>query len=210
MKRIWLVAVGALALSGLAAAEGRATVGVNGNVLVAQVAEDVAGAQVTVTGPGDFVLQRSFAPGEAVALSLAARDGAGLQDGQYNFEVVWSPRATPARGAAEAAGAEATVQGPRTSGSFRVSGGQASLPVAAAEPTRGTRRVASSDAPVPPTPDDQVIADDLIVQGSTCVGFDCVNGESFGFDTIRLKENNTRINFDDTSATAGSRPTTGS
>jgi hypothetical protein len=46
---------------------------------------------------------------------------------------------------------------------------------------------------------DQVIPDDLIVQGSLCVGFDCVNNESFGFDTIRLKENSTRIKFEDTS-----------
>lgn len=46
---------------------------------------------------------------------------------------------------------------------------------------------------------DQVIPDDLIVQGSVCVGFDCVNNESFGFDTIRLKENNLRIKFEDTS-----------
>lgn len=47
---------------------------------------------------------------------------------------------------------------------------------------------------------DDVIPDDLIVQGSACVGLDCVNGEVFGFDTIRLKENNTRLQFDDTSA----------
>ena len=47
--------------------------------------------------------------------------------------------------------------------------------------------------------EDQVIPDDLIVQGSLCVGFDCVNNESFGFDTIRLKENNLRIKFEDTS-----------
>ncbi len=53
---------------------------------------------------------------------------------------------------------------------------------------------------------DQVIADDLIVTGSECVGFDCANGESFGFDTIRLKENNLRIAFVDTST--GSFPTT--
>lgn len=52
---------------------------------------------------------------------------------------------------------------------------------------------------------DQVIADDLIVQGSECVGFDCANGENFGFDTIRLKENNTRLKFDDTSS-SGSFP----
>jgi hypothetical protein len=50
---------------------------------------------------------------------------------------------------------------------------------------------------------DFVIADDLIVQGSACVGIDCINNEDFGFDTIRVKENNTRIQFDDTSVTAG-------
>jgi hypothetical protein len=50
---------------------------------------------------------------------------------------------------------------------------------------------------------DQVIPDDLIVQGSACVGLDCVNNESFGFDTLRLKENNTRITFFDTSTLSG-------
>ncbi|SMX26105.1 hypothetical protein TRP8649_00178 [Pelagimonas phthalicica] len=49
---------------------------------------------------------------------------------------------------------------------------------------------------------DQVILDDLIVDGSACVGLDCVNGESFGFDTIRVKENNVRFHFQDTSASA--------
>lgn len=49
---------------------------------------------------------------------------------------------------------------------------------------------------------DIVHADDVIIQGSLCVGFDCVSGESFGFDTIRLKENSTRIKFQDTSVGA--------
>ncbi len=49
---------------------------------------------------------------------------------------------------------------------------------------------------------DQQILDDLIVDGSACIGQDCVNGESFGFDTLRLKENNLRIKFDDTSNSA--------
>ncbi|WP_196137751.1 hypothetical protein [Aliikangiella sp. G2MR2-5] len=49
---------------------------------------------------------------------------------------------------------------------------------------------------------DQVINDDLIVTFSECVGNDCVNGENFGFDTLRLKENNLRIHFDDTSNSA--------
>ena len=55
------------------------------------------------------------------------------------------------------------------------------------------------------TVNDQVIPDDLIVQGSGCFGFDCVNNESFGFDTIRLKENNLRIKAEDTSV--GTFPT---
>src|SRR5204862_7157831 len=50
---------------------------------------------------------------------------------------------------------------------------------------------------------DVVTPDDIIVQGSACIGLECVNGEVFGFDTIRLKENNTRIQFDDTSTAAG-------
>ncbi len=50
--------------------------------------------------------------------------------------------------------------------------------------------------------EDQVFIDDVIVDGSICVGQDCVNGENFGFDTQRIKENNLRIHFDDTSASA--------
>lgn len=46
---------------------------------------------------------------------------------------------------------------------------------------------------------DNVILDDNVVEGSICAGNDCVNGETFGFDTIRLKENNVRIKFQDTS-----------
>ena len=40
---------------------------------------------------------------------------------------------------------------------------------------------------------DQVVNGDAIVSGSLCAGFDCINGELFGSDTLRLKENNTRI-----------------
>ena len=51
---------------------------------------------------------------------------------------------------------------------------------------------------------DDLVADDQIVQGAECVGFDCVNSEVFGTDTLRLKENNTRLAFDDTTASGGS------
>ncbi len=41
------------------------------------------------------------------------------------------------------------------------------------------------------------------MQGSTCIGIDCVDNEAFGFDTLRLKENNLRLKFEDTSSSAG-------
>jgi len=50
---------------------------------------------------------------------------------------------------------------------------------------------------------DIVHNDDVIINGgSLCTGMDCVNGENFGFDTVRLKENNLRVHFDDTSNSA--------
>jgi len=65
---------------------------------------------------------------------------------------------------------------------------------------------AQIDLDVPNLDKAQVFATDLIVRGSECVGVDCVNSESFGFDTERYKENNLRIHFNDTS-NSGSFPT---
>lgn len=62
--------------------------------------------------------------------------------------------------------------------------------------------IGSSAVLIGPASADQQILDDLIVDGSICAGQDCVNGESFGFDTLRLKENNLRIKFQDTSTSA--------
>lgn len=62
--------------------------------------------------------------------------------------------------------------------------------------------LAQPDADKPILTKDQVFLDDLIVDGSICIGQDCVNGESFGFDTQRFKENNLRIHFNDTSNSA--------
>lgn len=50
---------------------------------------------------------------------------------------------------------------------------------------------------------DQVINDDLIVDGSQCVGAECADGELFDFDTIKLKSSDPQIRFQDTSSAAG-------
>jgi hypothetical protein len=49
---------------------------------------------------------------------------------------------------------------------------------------------------------DQIILDDLIATSSSCVGTACVDGEDFGFDTLRLKDDVIRIRFVDTSTSA--------
>jgi hypothetical protein len=43
-------------------------------------------------------------------------------------------------------------------------------------------------------------ADDVSAVGGVCAGFDCTNAEVYGFASAKLKENNTRLKFEDTSA----------
>tara|TARA_R110002095_G_C4225880_1_gene237544 strand:+ start:881 stop:1420 length:540 start_codon:yes stop_codon:yes gene_type:complete len=49
---------------------------------------------------------------------------------------------------------------------------------------------------------DEVIADDLIVQGSLCAGVDCVEDVDFGFDTLKLQSASPQIVFQDTSSSS--------
>ncbi len=44
------------------------------------------------------------------------------------------------------------------------------------------------------------------IDGSLCVGKDCQSTPAFGFDTVRLQENNLRLHFDDTSVAASFPP----
>ncbi|MFM8410196.1 MAG: tail fiber domain-containing protein, partial [Alphaproteobacteria bacterium] len=119
---------------------------------------------------------------EALAAARETGDDAAIERMQRDGLL---PAASPARG-----------------GSFRMVGGVAVLPQGEEEPPPSPAVARVSAAPDTP-PTDNVIADDLIVTGSACIGFDCVDGETFGFDTLRLKENNTRIHFEDTSSAPG-------
>ncbi|UXI66849.1 tail fiber domain-containing protein [Tahibacter amnicola] len=153
--------------------------------LVPQVAAPAY--QLRVVGPDNFLHQRVYKQNDAISLKPTA-------DGEYRYEI------TPSFGDFKRTGdepADLRVLPVLTeSGAFLVKDGVIiSGPASQTRNDNGTREG--------PSLNDQVIPDDLIVQGSTCVGFDCVNNESFGFDTIRLKENNTRIKFEDTSSSAG-------
>lgn len=53
---------------------------------------------------------------------------------------------------------------------------------------------------IAPAWSDIVYNENLIVQGNTCIGFDCITDEVFNSDMFRIKENNLRIVFEDYSA----------
>ena len=132
-----------------------------------------------LSGPDGFVLNQSFKAGEVVSISLFDKAGYSLADGRYKWEMTFKGDA-----AGDRDGVHSRVE--PAWGSFTIKNG--------AVVNRNALEVSLTK--------DQQILDDLIVDGSICVGQDCNNGESFGFDTIRMKENNLRIRAFDTSNSA--------
>ena len=129
--------------------------------------------QLTVSGPADYYSRR------LCGATCPGFSTAGRSDGTYTYELRLVGGGTAASGGS---GVDVTQ-----SGHFVVAGGR--ILVGGAEPIR----------------EDAVVNDDQIVAGSLCIGYDCATDgtESFGFSTIKMKENNTRLHFDDTSSTAG-------
>lgn len=188
---------------------------------------------LTVSRPDGEVVRLEFESGQAPYFKLSEEDGAALPTGQYRYELRQSPKldaeVKESLKAAADEGARTQVEralkksGKLPSepliqyGSFLIEKGKVYMggPSEGEAPQRIGSNLQDYSAPLREElsyfkpvkaafrPFDQVIPDDLIVQGSACVGLDCVNNENFGFDTIRLKENNLRIHFDDTSTSAG-------
>ncbi|MEA2559051.1 MAG: hypothetical protein QOH06_555 [Acidobacteriota bacterium] len=166
---------------------------------------DYERAVLTVSMPNGEVVRQEFDAKQAPVFDLAA----GAKDGAYTYELRLEARidASVRKGLAEARknGDEAAMarlraelpESPVVSGGFMVEAG--SIVMSEGKEPQGPKAAKSAGSVRNVTAADQVIPDDLIVQQSLCVGFDCVNNESFGFDTIRLKENSTRIKFEDTS-----------
>jgi endosialidase-like protein len=220
--KLWRTAILSLALGGLlaipAVAGGPAPLAVTSVSSVGiewQPTISYEKLVLTVSGPGGVVLRRELAAGTAPSFGVFGDDGKPLPDGAYTYELVASPVLDPATRQAMArarrtgddsilAKLQADGKLPSTplrqSGTFAIKNGSFVSPDLREEVSRAPR---AGKAAGPITTKDQVIADDEIVQGSLCVGLDCVANESFGFDTIRLKENNTRIKFEDTSTGTG-------
>ena len=194
------------------------------------VAVPNAGATITISAPDGRIFRKEFRAGSALEFSITDKRGERLPDGNYAYELRLSPviskaakeKLAAARGKDDdaeevrAARKREVLPGLVQSGSFSIMNGAVIVAGSLEEarqpqvskvterlpevsPANKVARTQQHHPLMIAKPDD-VIPDDLIVQGSACVGLDCVNGEVFGFDTIRVKENNTRIQFDDTSA----------
>jgi len=182
------------------------------SLLIEPVDELAMGTKIDLIlrGPEGFYQRQSFDAGELVEFDPSTVTSEAMPDGIYNYEMrimdiqgVKSNRET-----GEIHSVEPGLQ--NMSGAFSIKNGQIVSPEVEEEPAakfaQGVTSAGAAKAPPRQGTQDQVINDDLIVGFSACIGNDCVNGETFGFDTLRLKENNLRIKFQDTS-TAGSFPT---
>jgi hypothetical protein len=208
-----------------------ATVNGGGSIIRWDVVAQNAGGTLTITTPDNRSFRRSFRAGGSPEISLSDKQLEGLPDGTYSYELRLTPVLTPgekeallkARGNDDDSEAERgarrrpIIPSMTQSGSFSIVNG--SIVVGGALENQRTGKTSAPRSGIPVSGNtvsrlfnhrvalgampDVVTADDEIIQGSLCVGLDCVNGESFSFDTIRLKENNTRISFNDTSTSVG-------
>lgn len=189
-------------------------------------------ATLTVSAPDGKVYRQEFAAGAPITFSLFTGRGENYPSGKFNYELVLAPvlpaevkkalRESRREGKSKQVETEFRQKGVLPEpmidfGTFTVMNGiiikgneseTEPEPVVQNQPdsVRQTVKTPNSGDSVDKGTialEDQVISDDLIVDGSVCIGFDCMNGEIFGSDTLRLKENNLRIHFDDTSTLDG-------
>jgi hypothetical protein len=146
-------------------------------------------AYLAVSCPNGQVFYKSFPAGASPYLSLSDSK-ANFSDGVYTYELKLVPYFAKKVRKDEKLSV-IPQQAMVLSGYFTVQGGSI-LPMGI--PEGGPAR-----------PQDVLHYDDVIITGSLCVGFDCADGESFGFCTVKLKENNVQICFEDTST--GTFPT---
>ncbi|MEA2568078.1 MAG: hypothetical protein QOI24_79 [Acidobacteriota bacterium] len=183
------------------------------------------GMRLTIIGPDGTVYEQDYAAGSAPSFRVQDVPRSATLNGTFTYELRAIPKVSTIvksqLAAARAANDDAEVLRIQKangltvplvqSGVFTILNGSVVSPsnaepvgvgsTAAASMTTGGGTAAPRSAPVRAF--DNVIADDLIVQGSGCIGLDCVNNEEFGFTTLKLKENNLRLGFDDTSTSAG-------
>jgi hypothetical protein len=187
------------------------------NGLIWETGSKYERASLVVTSPDGTTFERDFMPGDPLWFDLLNADGLALQDGEYQYELrliqVLGTGDLKAQGRTVQAGQTTEELVERTIGFFAMkdglmAGGDANNQGQGVQGPLSLNSDSDLEIDSPSqtgsqgTQRDQCFNDDVIVDGSLCTGFDCVCNENFGFDTIRLKENNLRVHFDDTSSTA--------
>ncbi len=161
-----------------------------------EVSLPYGGASLVLQGPQGIRVEQHFETGDTLRLQLSQH---ALPDGLYTYELRLEPASGPRTRGPHTLSQVAPSPMPTTSGYLRLEGGLVVTTSSTEVGSKDVREQRPTSGPEIETEADQIILDDLIVDGSLCVGTSCVNGESFGTDTIRLKEANLRIHFQDTS-----------
>lgn len=205
-----------------------ANVSSTGNSVRFEASRSFAEATLTVIGPDGQNYRQVTSDAVNPEFKIVGKKGERLPDGLYTYELWLAPvlqagvketlAAARVRGDDEAVQRDLRKRGLLPgedmvqSGSFRIVNGSVVVAGAAEEePSIKSVAAVSQRQSVNsrfknigmkrnhPALFTNVIAEDLVVQGSGCIGLNCLTTEVFLYDTLRLKENNTRIQFDDTS-----------
>ena len=177
--------------------------------------EEVAHFQsvnLRISGPDGMYFERTFSQEDSIYFDLTT---ISAPDGTYHWELraapILSEEVRDWLAYAQETGDEEILRELRRSGhlpdrasvdsgAFTVVDGTVVNPDIAGTEKGMASPGYSFRSPSDLSPADFVHTDDVIIPASACVGFDCIDGESFGWDTLRLKENNLRIDFTDTSS----------
>jgi len=140
---------------------------------------------LTVVGPEELVNRQELEAGQTPSLSLFKPNGERLPDGIYRYELQILQRG---------GGMKSTLQG----GALLVQGGKFVSPNLAESPASPPAQSTSSKGRNI-TRKDSVVPDDLVVQGTACIGPSCANGDPDP-NNLTLKGLNPRIFFHDLNA----------
>lgn len=140
--------------------------------------------RLTVSGPDGYLARREFGAGANPFFSL--REQEFVPEGRYTWEL----RIIGLK--------ESRVHGGRLQfGHFTVGEGQ--VITTDATLSEAPRAGSQSSPPLPESGAVTVHPNDVAIQGNLCAGDDCTDTEPFAFQGMRLKGNNLRIEFEDTS-----------
>jgi hypothetical protein len=167
------------------------------------------GTALTVSGPGGVWVRQEFGPGEPPSFSALDQHGSRYPDGSYTYELRVVPHVR--RGfdedlaiARQAGDTERIAELQREvtpdrllmSGSFAIHQGSFVAPATNPE-SEPTPPAAGGLRPI--TAAQHVINDDLVVDGTACIGYACVaDSDDTNFNSVTLKGDLLNLIFEDT------------